>query len=40
MVTFSRIMTATDFSDPSLEVVRRSAALLKAGQCGRSNPPA
>ncbi len=32
MATFSRIMAATDFSDPSLEAVRRSAALLKAGQ--------
>ncbi|MEA5446719.1 universal stress protein [Gammaproteobacteria bacterium AB-CW1] len=32
MATFSRIMAATDFSDSSLEAVRRTAALLKAGQ--------
>jgi len=32
MATFSRIMAATDFSDPSLEAVRRSVALLKAGR--------
>ncbi|MDQ2070332.1 universal stress protein [Natronospira bacteriovora] len=32
MPTFSRILAATDFSEPSLNALRRAAALLKAGQ--------